>query len=88
MLVAQGILPPEVQPPDLQRNPTSTYNSWLNSLPPPLRSAVLSKVPECNIQEQFLKVSGDGPGLRRCWGSLLCTTESSAFTSPRKKCDT
>lgn len=61
MLVAQGILPPEVQPPDLTNNPTSTYNSWLNSLLPPVRSAVLSKVPKCNIQKRFLKVSGDGP---------------------------
>ncbi|OBS60342.1 hypothetical protein A6R68_08494 [Neotoma lepida] len=60
MLVAQGILPPEVQPPDLLDNPTSTYNSWLNSLLPPLRSAVLSKVPECNLQEQFLKIK-EGP---------------------------
>lgn len=59
MLVAQGILPPEVRPPTLMKNPTSTYNSWLHRLPPPLRSAVLSKVPECNIQEHFLKVSGD-----------------------------
>ncbi|KAH0505467.1 Orphan sodium- and chloride-dependent neurotransmitter transporter NTT5 [Microtus ochrogaster] len=59
MLVAQGILPPEVRPPTLKKNPTSTYNSWLDRLPPPLRSAVLSKVPECNIQEHFLKVSGD-----------------------------
>lgn len=61
MLVAQGILPPEVQPPDLTNNPTSTYNSWLNNLLPPLRSAVLSKVPKCSIQKHFLKVSGDGP---------------------------
>ncbi|XP_049977445.1 orphan sodium- and chloride-dependent neurotransmitter transporter NTT5 isoform X1 [Alexandromys fortis] len=56
MLVAQGILPPEVRPPTLTKNPTSTYNSWLDRLLPPLRSSVLSKVPECNIQEHFLKI--------------------------------
>ncbi|XP_031242436.1 orphan sodium- and chloride-dependent neurotransmitter transporter NTT5 isoform X2 [Mastomys coucha] len=56
MLITQGILPPEVQPPDLKGNPTSSYNFWLNSLPPPLRSAVLSMVPECNFQKQFLKI--------------------------------
>lgn len=85
MLVAQGILPPEVQPPTLTTNPTSTYNSWLNSLLPPLRSAVLSKVPECNIQEHFLKVSGDGPEQRRCWRAR-CAPQSSALTSPGEKC--
>ncbi|KAL1769376.1 orphan sodium-and chloride-dependent neurotransmitter transporter NTT5 [Sigmodon hispidus] len=56
MLIFHGILPSELYPPDLLNNPTSTYNSWLNSLLPPLRSTVLSMVPECNIQEQFLKI--------------------------------
>lgn len=64
MLIAQGILPPEVEPPDLNDDPISIYNSWLNSLPPPLRSAVLSMVPECNIQKQFMRVSGDDLGQR------------------------
>lgn len=59
-LVAQGILPPDAQPPDLSGNPTSNYNSWLSSLPPPLRSAVLSVVPECSVQKQFLKIK-DNP---------------------------
>lgn len=67
MLITQGILPPEVQPPDLKGNPTSIYNFWLNSLPPPLRSAVLSMVPECNFQKQFLKVSEDGSEQTKCW---------------------
>uniref|UniRef100_A0A8C6HLP6 Solute carrier family 6, member 16 n=1 Tax=Mus spicilegus TaxID=10103 RepID=A0A8C6HLP6_MUSSI len=59
-LVAQGILPPDAQPPDLSGNPTSSYSSWLSSLPPPLRSAVLSVVPECSVQKQFLKIK-DNP---------------------------
>ncbi|EGW03997.1 Orphan sodium- and chloride-dependent neurotransmitter transporter NTT5 [Cricetulus griseus] len=79
MLVAQGILPPEVQPPDLQRNPTSTYNSWLNSLPPPLRSAVLSKVPECNIQEQFLKVKESPRFVFLTFTEVISMVPASAF---------
>lgn len=59
MLIAQGILPPEAQSPHLKGNPTSVYTSWLNSLPPALKTAVLSKVPECDIQTTILQVSGD-----------------------------
>ncbi|GAB1292062.1 Solute carrier family 6, member 16 [Apodemus speciosus] len=60
MLIAQGILPPEAQPPSLKDNPTEVYNSWLSSLPPGLRSSILSMVPECNAQKQFLKIE-DSP---------------------------
>ncbi|XP_052019189.1 orphan sodium- and chloride-dependent neurotransmitter transporter NTT5 [Apodemus sylvaticus] len=60
MLIAQGILPPEAKPPTLKDNPTTIYNSWLSSLPPGLRSSILSMVPECNAQKQFLKIE-DSP---------------------------
>lgn len=70
MLIAQGILPPEAQPPTLRGNPTAIYNSWLSSLPPGLRSSILSVVPECSAQKQFLKVSEDGPRQAgRCWAA-------------------
>ena len=57
-LVNMGILPPEAQPPqNLIGNPTSIFTSWFNSLSNPIKKEVLSHVPECNLEEQFLKVS-------------------------------
>uniref|UniRef100_A0A671EGV8 Solute carrier family 6 member 16 n=1 Tax=Rhinolophus ferrumequinum TaxID=59479 RepID=A0A671EGV8_RHIFE len=55
-LVSLGELPPEAQPPpNLFDYPTSIYTAWLNSLSPSIRSMVLSHVPECSLQKQFLK---------------------------------
>ncbi|XP_028644674.1 orphan sodium- and chloride-dependent neurotransmitter transporter NTT5 [Grammomys surdaster] len=78
-LIAQGILPPEVEPPDLQNNPTTVYNSWLNSLPPPLRSAVLNIVPECNIQKQFLKIEDTPRFLFLIFTEVISLLPGSAF---------
>uniref|UniRef100_A0A8C6CQT5 Solute carrier family 6 member 16 n=1 Tax=Moschus moschiferus TaxID=68415 RepID=A0A8C6CQT5_MOSMO len=56
-LVNMGILPPEAQPPqNLIGNPTSIFTSWFNSLSNPIKKEVLSHVPECNLEEQFLKI--------------------------------
>ncbi|XP_076789975.1 orphan sodium- and chloride-dependent neurotransmitter transporter NTT5 isoform X2 [Arvicanthis niloticus] len=79
MLIAQGILPPEVQPPDLQDNPTSIYNYWLYSLPPPLRNTVLSMVPECNIQKQFLKIEDSPRFLFLIFTEVISLLPGSAF---------
>ncbi|XP_058136549.1 orphan sodium- and chloride-dependent neurotransmitter transporter NTT5 [Dasypus novemcinctus] len=60
-LVAEGVLPPEARPPvSLHGNPTAIFTSWLNGLPPLIKSMVLSKVSECDIQKQILKVQ-EGP---------------------------
>ena len=57
-LVTLGKLPVEAQPPpNLVDNPTSIFNSWLSSLPQPIKNMVLSYVTECNLEKQFLKVS-------------------------------
>lgn len=62
-LIALGELPAEAQPPEnLLDNPSSVYNAWLNDLPQHIRDLVLSRVPECDIKKQFLKVSEDGCG--------------------------
>ncbi|XP_074172216.1 orphan sodium- and chloride-dependent neurotransmitter transporter NTT5 [Rhinolophus sinicus] len=56
-LVSLGKLPPEAQPPpNLFDYPTSIFTVWLNSLPQSIKSMVLSHVPECSLQKQFLKV--------------------------------
>ncbi|KAM5209433.1 orphan sodium- and chloride-dependent neurotransmitter transporter NTT5 isoform 3-T4 [Hipposideros larvatus] len=56
-LVILGELPPEAQPPsNLLDNPTSIFTSWLNSLPPSIKSIVVNHVPECNLEKQFLKI--------------------------------
>lgn len=56
-LVAMGKLPLEAQPPpNLTANPTSVFNSWLNSLPQPIKHMVFGYVTECNLEKQFLKV--------------------------------
>ncbi|XP_012498478.1 PREDICTED: orphan sodium- and chloride-dependent neurotransmitter transporter NTT5 [Propithecus coquereli] len=55
-LIALGKLPPDASPPEnLVDNPTSVYNNWLNSLPQHIKSMVLSEVPECNTENQFMK---------------------------------
>ncbi|XP_048949699.1 orphan sodium- and chloride-dependent neurotransmitter transporter NTT5 isoform X2 [Canis lupus baileyi] len=60
-LVAMGKLPLEAQPPpNLTANPTSVFNSWLNSLPQPIKHMVFGYVTECNLEKQFLKVK-EGP---------------------------
>lgn len=57
-LVATRKLPLEAQPPlNLFDRPTSIFTSWLKSLPHPIKSMVLSHVPECSLEQQFLKVS-------------------------------
>nr|XP_045366642.1 orphan sodium- and chloride-dependent neurotransmitter transporter NTT5-like [Camelus bactrianus] len=56
-LVTLGILPPEAQPPpNLQGNPTSIFTSWFNSLSHSIQRKILSHVPECNLEKQFLKI--------------------------------
>ncbi|KAM5133555.1 orphan sodium- and chloride-dependent neurotransmitter transporter NTT5 [Callospermophilus lateralis] len=56
-LINLGKLPPDAYPPaDLRKNPTSIYNTWLNSLPQDIKNMVLSYIPECNIQDQFLQI--------------------------------
>ncbi|XP_032751035.1 orphan sodium- and chloride-dependent neurotransmitter transporter NTT5 [Rattus rattus] len=79
MLIAQGILPPEVEPPDLNDDPTSIYNSWLDSLPLPLRSAVVSMVPECNVQKQFLKIEDSPRFLFLIFTEVISLLPGSAF---------
>ncbi|KAF5925931.1 hypothetical protein HPG69_000422 [Diceros bicornis minor] len=73
-LVTLGKLPSEAQPPpNLLDNPTSIFTSWLNSLPQPIKSMVLSHVPECNLEKQFLKVK-EAPGF-----AFLAFIESMSF---------
>ncbi|KAM4801508.1 orphan sodium- and chloride-dependent neurotransmitter transporter NTT5 [Urocitellus parryii] len=56
-LINLGKLPRDAYPPaDLRENPTSIYNTWLNSLPQDIKNMVLSYIPECNIQDQFLQI--------------------------------
>ncbi|XP_048646506.1 orphan sodium- and chloride-dependent neurotransmitter transporter NTT5 isoform X1 [Marmota marmota marmota] len=56
-LINLGKLPPDAYPPaDLRENPASIYNTWLNSLPQDIKNMVLSYIPECNIQDQFLQI--------------------------------
>ncbi|KAM9226274.1 orphan sodium- and chloride-dependent neurotransmitter transporter NTT5-like [Dugong dugon] len=56
-LVFLGELPPEAEPPEnVLANATSMFTTWLNSLPHSVKKMVLSKVSDCNIQDQLLKV--------------------------------
>ncbi|KAM9226275.1 orphan sodium- and chloride-dependent neurotransmitter transporter NTT5-like [Dugong dugon] len=61
-LVSLGKLPPEAQPPEnvLGNNAASAFTSWLDSLPHSIKKMVLSKVSDCKIQNQLLKVK-EGP---------------------------
>nr|XP_008522027.1 PREDICTED: orphan sodium- and chloride-dependent neurotransmitter transporter NTT5 isoform X3 [Equus przewalskii] len=73
-LVATRKLPPEAQPPlNLFDRPTSIFTSWLKSLPHPIKSMVLSHVPECSLEQQFLKVK-EGPSF-----AFLAVTETMSF---------
>uniref|UniRef100_G3U3U2 Solute carrier family 6 member 16 n=1 Tax=Loxodonta africana TaxID=9785 RepID=G3U3U2_LOXAF len=56
-LVSLGELPSEAQPPEnVLANAASMFSTWLNSLPHSVKKMVLSKVSDCNIQDQFSKV--------------------------------
>ncbi|XP_004381878.2 orphan sodium- and chloride-dependent neurotransmitter transporter NTT5 [Trichechus manatus latirostris] len=56
-LVFLGELPPEAKPPEnVLANATSMFTTWLNSLPHSVKKMVLSKVSDCNIQDQLLQV--------------------------------
>ncbi|XP_060232069.1 orphan sodium- and chloride-dependent neurotransmitter transporter NTT5 [Meriones unguiculatus] len=79
MLIAHGILPPEAQPPDLQDNPTFTYHSWLSSLPQPLKRAVASKVPVCNVQEKLLKIEESPQFVLLIFTEVISLFPGSAF---------
>ncbi|KAM9632792.1 orphan sodium- and chloride-dependent neurotransmitter transporter NTT5 [Trichechus inunguis] len=61
-LVSLGKLPPEAQPPEnvLGNNAASAFTSWLDSLPHSIKKMVLSKVSDCEIQNQLFKVK-EGP---------------------------
>ncbi|XP_037675129.1 orphan sodium- and chloride-dependent neurotransmitter transporter NTT5 [Choloepus didactylus] len=73
-LVAQGELPPEARPPvSLHDNPTVIFTTWLNGLPQTIKSMVLSKVTECDIEKEILKVS-KGPSF-----AFLAFTEALAL---------
>ncbi|KAM5236220.1 orphan sodium- and chloride-dependent neurotransmitter transporter NTT5 [Ctenodactylus gundi] len=61
MLIDLGILPPVALPPVYVRtNPALNYSTWFHGLPEHIRNMVLSKVPECSIENQLLKV-WEGP---------------------------
>ncbi|XP_023591971.1 orphan sodium- and chloride-dependent neurotransmitter transporter NTT5-like [Trichechus manatus latirostris] len=61
-LVSLGKLPPEAQPPEnvLGNNAASAFTSWFDSLPHSIKKMVLSKVSDCEIQNQLFKVK-EGP---------------------------
>ncbi|XP_016061554.1 PREDICTED: orphan sodium- and chloride-dependent neurotransmitter transporter NTT5 [Miniopterus natalensis] len=75
-LVTLGELPPEAQSPlPTKGDSTTVFNSWLNSLPQPIKNMVLSHITECNIEKQFSKVA-EGPKF-----AFLTFVEAMSFTS-------
>lgn len=57
-LVFEGKLPPEAMPPlFMADDPEVIFAAWLNKLAPPIKDLVLTHITECNLEEQFLKVS-------------------------------
>nr|KAF6408069.1 hypothetical protein HJG59_016879 [Molossus molossus] len=74
-LVDLGKLPPEAQPPLFtEGNLVFTFTSWLNKLPQPIKSMVVSQINECNLEKQFMKVT-EGPNF-----IFLAFIEAMSFT--------
>ncbi|XP_006898795.1 PREDICTED: orphan sodium- and chloride-dependent neurotransmitter transporter NTT5-like [Elephantulus edwardii] len=60
-LISSGELPPEAKPPqNMLDNMASMFTPWVESLPQSSKEMVLSRVSDCDMQKQLLKVSEPG----------------------------
>ncbi|XP_006868466.1 PREDICTED: orphan sodium- and chloride-dependent neurotransmitter transporter NTT5 [Chrysochloris asiatica] len=56
-LISLGVLPPEAKPPaNVLHNPSSSYTTWLESLPHSIKKIIVSKVSDCDIMDQLSKI--------------------------------